>query len=73
MARPSNCSEGGTLIIAALLLLTLGFSGYWIAEYARLGDEPWTVAIWFAIGAALIIVVGVTAYVLGWGHERGSD
>jgi hypothetical protein len=53
--------EAGTLIIAALLILTLAFSGYWIAEYATSGDHPWAATRWFAVAAVVIVVVGLLA------------
>lgn len=72
MAAPSQTPEGGTLIIAALLILTLAFAGYWIIEYAQAGTEPWGLVPWFALAAALIVLVGLVAYLLGWGR-RGEE
>ena len=52
--------ETGTLVIAALLLLVLGFSGYWIIEYSNpdIGGAPWGLVKWFLVVAALIVVLG---------------
>jgi hypothetical protein len=46
--------EAGTLLIAALLLLALGFVGYWI--YTTAGNEPQVLAPWF-LGAAVALIV----------------
>ena len=57
--------EGGTLIIAALLLLAIGFAGYWIANYASSGGRPWGALSWFAVGAVVIVAIGIVAYIRG--------
>jgi hypothetical protein len=58
---PSRTPEGGTLIISALLILALGFAGYWIMRYAQTGGPPANILPWFGSCAAVIVVVGV-----GW-------
>ena len=57
------------MIIAALLLLVLGFAGYWILEYAdpHRAVAPWQMAGWFVLGGALIIIIGVVLFL-----RRGS-
>ena len=50
--------ERGTLIIAALLLLALTFTGVWIVNYVDEGHAPWEVLPWFGAAAVAIIVVG---------------
>ena len=52
-------SDGGTLIIAALLLLALTFAGYWIDTYVRSGNAAWALVPWFGAAAAAIVVVGI--------------
>lgn len=54
--------ETGTLIMAAYLLLSLGFAGYWIVAYAQGGKAPWELMPWFGAGVVLIAVVGMLAY-----------
>jgi hypothetical protein len=68
MATPQP-PETGTMVIAALLLLVLGFAGYWIVEYADAsrGGAPWVLVKWFGAGAVLIIVVGLLVFM-----RRGS-
>lgn len=53
---------GGTLIIASLLILAIGFAGYWIMEYASTGGPPWGLARMFGIAAAAIVVAGLFLY-----------
>ena len=53
--------EYGTLIIAALLLLSLGFAGYWIISYLRYGGADWSTAYWFVASAGVVVVVGILA------------
>jgi len=53
--------ESGTLIIAALLLLALGFSGYWIVTYVQTGTPPWNIAYMFFLGGIAIVVLGLVA------------
>jgi hypothetical protein len=55
----SSTPEGGTLIIAALLLLVLGFAGMWITAYAAPDRNPWALVPWFTGAAGVIIVIGV--------------
>lgn len=55
----SRTPEGGTLIIAALLVLALGFAGYWIILYAQTGGPPDELLPWFGWGAVGIVVAGL--------------
>lgn len=65
----SQPPETGTLVIAALLLLVLGFAGYWIVEYADAGraGAPWVLVKWFGVVAVVIIIVGFLVFM-----RRGS-
>jgi hypothetical protein len=56
--------ERGTLVIAALLLLALGFAGNWIISYLRGNGPPWDSLVWFGLAAAAIVVVGFLAGML---------
>jgi hypothetical protein len=60
----SGPPEGGTLVIAALLLLGLAFSGYWITSYAdpNTVGRPWVLVRWFVGGGAAILVVAFLLY-----------
>ena len=64
----SKPPEAGTLIIAALLLLVLGFAGYWIADYAGSSGKPWEAVPWFLAAGAAIVVAGLVLYL-----RRGSS
>lgn len=66
----SQPPETGTLVISALLLLALAFSGYWISSYATSGGAPWALVRWFFVGALVIIALGFLAY---WRRGRGRD
>lgn len=57
-----NQPVGGTLIIASLLILAIGFAGYWIVEYASTGGPPWGLARNFGIAAVVIVIVGLALY-----------
>jgi hypothetical protein len=58
------------MVVAALLLLVLGFAGYWIVTYLDSGGAPWRAVPWFVAAAAVIIVVG---FVTGWLRAGGND
>jgi len=60
----SGTPEGGTLIIAALLVLALGFAGYWIILYAQTGGPPNTLLPWFGWSAVGIVIVGLALMLL---------
>lgn len=56
-------------MIAALLLLALGFAGYWIVNYLKTGGAPWSALPYFGTAAAIIVVIG---FVAGFFEERSS-
>jgi hypothetical protein len=56
--------EAGTLLIAALLLLLLGFAGTWIFAYVQPGRNPWAIVPYFLGAAGVIVVVGLLAIVV---------
>lgn len=64
--------EAGTLVIAALLLLVLGFAGYWIMQYAdpHRVISPWVTAGWFLLAGVLIITAGVLLFLR---RSRGAN
>ena len=62
--------ERGTLIISALLLLAIVFTGAWIVRYVEPGGDPEGLLPWFGAAAAVIVVVGLLAVLIG--GRRGS-
>ncbi len=56
--------EAGTLLIAALLLLVLGFAGSWIIAYVQPDRNPWALVPWFTGAAGVIVVVGMILIVI---------
>lgn len=54
--NPSE-EEGGTLLIAAILVLALAFAGAWVIGYVSGSGEPWWLARWFGIAAAVLVAV----------------
>ena len=60
----SRPPEAGTLLIAALLIMVLAFSGYWITTYADpdTAGRPWDLVRWFLYGAGAIIGVALVMY-----------
>jgi hypothetical protein len=55
--------EYGSLLIAALLVLAIGFAGYWIWLYASTGSPPWNLARMFGIAALVVTLVGILRYI----------
>ncbi len=55
----SSTPEGSTLLIAALLLLVLGFAGSWIIAYVTPDRNPWALVPWFTGAAGVIVVIGL--------------
>ena len=55
-------SDYGTLVIAALLILALAFSGSWIFAYVEPGSNPWFLLPWFGVAAVVILVLGLVLY-----------
>lgn len=54
----------GSMVVSALLILAIGFAGYWIYEYAQTGSPPWSLTGWFAGAALLISAGGIGWYIL---------
>ena len=67
---PTRTPEGGTLIISALLILSIVFAGYWIIDYAQTGGPPNNILPWFAICAAAIVIVGLVLLLVRGGAPR---
>lgn len=68
MAKPST-PEGSTLLIAALLLLVLGFAGSWIRAYVAPDENPWALVPWFSAAAGVIVVIGLALILFGERRE----
>ena len=60
--RDDSSPEAGTLLTAALLLLAPGFVGYWM--YTRAGNEPLSLAPWFLVAAAGLLVSSIVLNVV---------
>jgi hypothetical protein len=61
-------SGNGTLVIAALLVLALVFSCYWILSVVNSGERP--SVLWFGLAAALVVTLGFLSYGYGFGRGR---
>lgn len=59
-----DSQDYGSLVVSALLVLSIAFAGYWIYEYAQTGSPPWSLTGWFAGAAAVISVGGIAWYIL---------
>ena len=55
---PDKSHGQGSLIVAALIVLSIVFAGHWIVSYVQTTD-PWTIIPWYGVVAVLIIVVGM--------------
>ena len=69
MKPKSGPPEAGTLVIAALLLLAIVFTGCWIIWYVTPGADPNVLFPWFGTAAAAIIVIGGVVFFIRsrWG------
>jgi hypothetical protein len=48
----------GSLIVAALIVLGIVFTGHWIISYVQT-TNPWSIIPWYGVAAVLIIVFGI--------------
>jgi hypothetical protein len=48
----------GSLIVAALIVLGIVFTGHWIVSYVQT-TNPWAIIPWYGVAAVLIIVFGI--------------
>ena len=55
-------SEQGTLVIIALLVLSLVFAGLWINSAVEPGGNPRGLLPWFGGAAVVIILLGFIIY-----------
>ncbi|MDF0666520.1 MAG: hypothetical protein P0119_10685 [Nitrospira sp.] len=58
----------GSLVIAALIVLSLVFAGHWIVSYVKHTD-PWVILPWYGMVATVIIVVGIVT-ILRHGRDK---
>jgi hypothetical protein len=54
---PEKSPGKGTLIVAALIVLGIVFTGHWIISYVQT-TNPWAIIPWYGVAAVLIIVFG---------------
>ena len=54
---PEKPPAKGSLIVAALIVLGIVFTGHWIVSYVQT-TNPWAIIPWYGVVAVLIIVVG---------------
>ncbi len=51
--------RGGSLTVAALIVLGLLFAGHWIVSYVDGDSDPWALTPWYGAVAVAIIVCGL--------------
>ena len=51
--------RGGSLVVAALIVLGLVFAGHWIVTYVDGHSNPWAITPWYGAAAVAIIVCGL--------------
>lgn len=68
----ANAKESslGTLVMAALLVLALFFTGLWIYVAAQAGQDPSWLLPWFGGAALGIVTVGLVGYVISGMRRR---
>lgn len=71
MAKSEESSQG-TMVMAALLVLALLFTGVWIYVSAAPGENAMWLLPWFGAAALVIIVVGMLAYLRRGGRTGGT-
>jgi len=54
---PEHSPGKGTLVVAALIVLGIVFTGHWIVSYVQ-STNPWAIIPWYGVAAVLIIVLG---------------
>ncbi|HKT34625.1 MAG TPA: hypothetical protein VJR03_07320 [Nitrospira sp.] len=54
---PEKSPGKGSLIVAALIVLGIVFTGHWIVSYVQT-TNPWAIIPWYGGAAVLIIVLG---------------
>jgi hypothetical protein len=59
------------MVIAALLVLTLMYAGYWIVSVVN-DANPWASLPWFGVAVAVIIVLGFFTFWRRGGGEGGG-
>jgi len=51
--------RGGSLTVAALIVLGIVFAGHWIVSYVDGESNPWAIIPWYGAIAVAIIVGGL--------------
>ena len=64
---PEKSPGQGSLIVAALIVLAILFTGHWIVSYVHSSD-PWALIPWYGVAAVIIIVFGIVFRNLGQGR-----
>jgi len=59
----SQPPEAGTLVIAALLVLALVFSGAWVVAYVTPGRDPTALIPRFVAAAGALVALAIFLYV----------
>jgi hypothetical protein len=62
---PEKAPGKGSLVVAALIVLGIVFTGHWIISYVQT-TNPWAIIPWYGVAAVLIIMFG-TLYRRGGG------
>ena len=64
VAEDDPQKEGGTLLMAALLVLCLAFAGAWVVGYVSGDGRPWELVWYFAIAASGVVAAALIAFTI---------